>query len=461
MSALRPTAPPAGPVTERGGASAAVVGAGLAGLTAAFRLKQHGWRVTVFEADEVVGGRVRTEHHRGYLLDTGATALAESYDSYLSLVEELGIRDQIVPSSPYIGIYREGRIHHLRLDRVARSGIQTRLLSPKAKLRSLRLGLDVGRAKLKGRLDYSDMRKAAPLDTESARDYARRVLGNELAEYLCEPVTRMMLIADGDDVSVVELFSGLANIFSSKICSLRGGQGRLPRLLAEGLDVRLGSTVRLVADAGDRVQVTSPNAKGEDRTEEFDACVISAPLFEATRICPDRASILGPLNEALGYTQCLSVAVATTAPPESPALVIELPPSEDATIALMFLNHNKSADRVPIGRGLIECCWEASASQEAFEDPDSAIADRTIKSVVRVFPELRGAVEFTHVTRWRSALPRTRIGAYKLIGEFNARIDTGSRIQFAADYMSAAGQNTAVEFGNRAAEALTRARLRS
>ena len=74
--------------------------------------------------------------------------------------------------------------------------------------------------------------------------------------------------------------------------------------------------------------------------------------------------------------------------------------------------------------------------------------------MLRVFPELRDRVEFTEVTRWPAALPHTRIGAYKQIGEFNEQIDPRDRIQFAADYMSAAGQNTAVEFGNRAAAAL-------
>ena len=62
-----------------------------------------------------------------------------------------------------------------------------------------------------------------------------------------------------------------------------------------------------------------------------------------------------------------------------------------------------------------------------------------------------GYVDFTHVTRWRRALPFTRIGSYRQIGTLNAALDPRSRIQYAADFMSAAGQNTAVEFGNRAA----------
>jgi oxygen-dependent protoporphyrinogen oxidase len=287
-----------------------------------------------------------------------------------------------------------------------------------------------------------------------------RVLGAELSEYLSEPVVRMMLIADGDQVSVVELFSGLANIFSSRICSLRGGQGRLPQLLAQALDVRLSSPVRQVSDRGDDVEVAWKTPEAERSTGRFDGCVISAPLPVAAEICPDRSSVLGPLNRALGYTKCLSVAVATRVQPVTPALVVELPPREDPTVALMFLNHNKSPDRAPPGRGLFECCWEDRASHASFEAGDEEIAARTLRSVLRVFPELHDQIEFTHVTRWARALPHTRIGAYRLIGELNARIDPNSKIQFAADYMSAAGQNTAVAFGTRAAQALIDARSR-
>jgi oxygen-dependent protoporphyrinogen oxidase len=435
----------------------AVVGAGLSGLTAAYRLQQAGWEVTVLESEAVAGGRVQTVEMDAYLIDTAATALGESYDAYFSLARELGIGDEIVPASPHFGIYRAGKIHLLRLDRMAVSALTTKLLSPAAKLRALRLAFDVARAKARGWLDYSDMRKAAPLDTESAEDYALRALNPELGSYLCEPIVRMMLIADADAVSRVELFSGIANIFVSRIYALRGGQGRLPQLLADRVGVRVGAPVELVGDAGDHVEVTYRDAQGAIREQGFDACVIACPLPAAAAICPDRSSLLGPLNEAMGYTQCITVAVATSVEPESPAMVVDMPRTEDEAVALMFLDHNKCRDRAPAGRGLIGCCWEARASSAMFEAPDEQIVERTLQSVFRVFGELRGKVEFTHVTRWARALPHTQIGAYRQIGEFNAALDPRSRIQFAADYMSAAGQNTAVEFGNRAAATLERA----
>src|SRR4030081_3226168 len=71
-----------------------VVGAGLAGLCAAYRLREAGKRVIVIEARPVPGGRVRTL--RGYFDDgiyaeLGAARVAESHEYVLNWVNDLGL----------------------------------------------------------------------------------------------------------------------------------------------------------------------------------------------------------------------------------------------------------------------------------------------------------------------------------------------------------------------------------
>ncbi len=51
--------------------TAAVVGSGCAGLAAAHALCKLGWRVTVFEADEHVGGHAHTRSVEGTPVDVG------------------------------------------------------------------------------------------------------------------------------------------------------------------------------------------------------------------------------------------------------------------------------------------------------------------------------------------------------------------------------------------------------
>ncbi len=56
-----------------------IIGAGLAGLTAAITLKKAGHEVLIVEADDDVGGRVRTDQHEGFLLDRGFQILLTGY----------------------------------------------------------------------------------------------------------------------------------------------------------------------------------------------------------------------------------------------------------------------------------------------------------------------------------------------------------------------------------------------
>ena len=56
-----------------------IVGAGLAGLCCARRLQEKGISFQILEASDGIGGRVRTDHLDGFLLDRGFQVLLEGY----------------------------------------------------------------------------------------------------------------------------------------------------------------------------------------------------------------------------------------------------------------------------------------------------------------------------------------------------------------------------------------------
>ena len=66
---------------------AVVVGAGLAGLAAARQIKSHGRSVVVIEAQDGVGGRVRTDKVDGFLLDRGFQVLLTAYPELKTQVD--------------------------------------------------------------------------------------------------------------------------------------------------------------------------------------------------------------------------------------------------------------------------------------------------------------------------------------------------------------------------------------
>jgi phytoene dehydrogenase-like protein len=68
-----------------------VIGAGIAGLTAAIYLAREGRSVTVFEQSSTVGGRARTLHTNGFYFNQGPHALYLS-GAGAKILEEIGVR---------------------------------------------------------------------------------------------------------------------------------------------------------------------------------------------------------------------------------------------------------------------------------------------------------------------------------------------------------------------------------
>jgi protoporphyrinogen oxidase len=82
--------PPSRPIERlRPGDHVVVAGAGPAGLTAAYLLTKKGYRVTVFEADDMVGGISRTAQYRGFRFDIGGHRFFTKIQPVIDLWDEI------------------------------------------------------------------------------------------------------------------------------------------------------------------------------------------------------------------------------------------------------------------------------------------------------------------------------------------------------------------------------------
>ncbi|NOZ79167.1 MAG: NAD(P)/FAD-dependent oxidoreductase [Acidobacteria bacterium] len=91
-------------------ASITVVGAGIAGLTAAWRLSQAGYRVTVFERDAVAGGLAQTFDASGEPLEVFYHHLFTSDTAYVELARELGLEHTIAWLPSRMGMWSDKRL---------------------------------------------------------------------------------------------------------------------------------------------------------------------------------------------------------------------------------------------------------------------------------------------------------------------------------------------------------------
>lgn len=80
--------------------SVAIIGGGITGLTAAFRLEQKGIPVALYEANNRVGGVIESIREEGYLAEFGPNTLLETSPNIMELIRAAGLEERCWHSNP-------------------------------------------------------------------------------------------------------------------------------------------------------------------------------------------------------------------------------------------------------------------------------------------------------------------------------------------------------------------------
>jgi protoporphyrinogen/coproporphyrinogen III oxidase len=431
------------------GDRAIVVGAGIAGLTAAFRLRRAGYEVTVYESTHLVGGRMSTRERDGHYMDLAATALSTKYEAMLTLAADVGIADRIVGSSDIVAIPRNGELQRIRSSS-SRDLLTTKVLPWWPKLRALGLLPDVRRVARS--YEWHDMGAAAFADVETAAEWVSRKAHPEVDAAVTNALMRGGYLASSTTMSVLDLHFLINGFFGADLFSFARGVGTLPEALAGHVDLRLGHVVSHVEEdgAGVRVAVT-PDGQSE-RVEEASVCVVAVPAPLMYELYPQLPGEQAEIVSRADYVPVTVVKLGLDAPPDESAMFIALPERESPDLGALFLEHVKCPDRSPAGRGQVGAYWDGRWSAEHRDSPDEDIVADTLAAVSAYLPGVEDAVEFTEVVRWQEGLLNSRPGSYRGLHRVAAAQDQARRVFLAGDYFGGPSTNAALCSGEKAAE---------
>ncbi|MGB8360986.1 MAG: NAD(P)/FAD-dependent oxidoreductase [Acidimicrobiia bacterium] len=262
-----------------------VVGAGLAGLTAATRLQGHGLEVTVLEARDRVGGRVWSKRlDNGAIVELGGEWIDSSHRQLRLLADDLGVRmidtGQDFTTRDLIGSEPIPGIEHSRL-----AGVLFDVIEATS-------GEELNRTTIADLLDYID-------DAGSAM----KVLRSRLEGTFGVPLTEAA-------ASDLDAEFGLKQ--ASTYLRVDGGNDRLASEMAARLEVRLGVPVNGVRQGG-----ASVAALCGETTHEGDYMVLAVPLpqLRGPRFLENAPDPLHEAIDGLGMGTAAKVAVATIGEP--------------------------------------------------------------------------------------------------------------------------------------------------
>ena len=275
---------------------AVVVGGGVSGVAAAWYLRDAGWRVTIVEAANRLGGRAAAVRMGEREVTLGGKNIGRRYDRVRKFVEAHGPADY----EPF----------GINSSRVTPRGLRT--VDSSRRLHSL-----LGLVRENSVVDVVRLARWArhvsrePADRWADSPFFERVAGSSgdavLADAigpralatLVRPLTVRMNGAEPDEALLSAFGSNLGTLLDT-FDQLRDGFGPVLDRFASTVECRLSSEVAGTAARGGRrvVEVDGPSGRSEI---EADAVVVAVPAFAAAPLVRDESPSLGRALDTVRY----------------------------------------------------------------------------------------------------------------------------------------------------------------
>ena len=384
----------------------AVVGGGVAGLTAAYELGRAGADVLLLEGSDRLGGKLRLAEVDGITLDVGAEALLARRPEATDLCAEIGLGDAIVhPATLSAAIWTRDAL---------------RPMPPTV----MGIPADVDALMASGIVERPPVSRPAPVPTDdvSVGEFVRARVGDEVLERLVEPLLGGVYAGHADALSLAaagpsilalgeDLLAGAAAAVANPVAGpvfagLRGGVGRLPSALAEasGAEIRTGAVVRDIERTGSGWLITLA-----DGHERVDGVVMAAPAPASARllagVAPEAAFELADLT----YASMAIVTFVVDGDVELTGSGFLVPPIDRTAIKGSTFSSQKWSWLAESGRTVLRASVGRAGDTALLHLDDASVAEAALADLRSAIGHLPEPAQW-HVQRWGGALPQYEVG---------------------------------------------------
>ena len=379
-----------------------VIGAGLAGLSAALTLQDAGAEVTVLESSDRAGGRVASDLIDGFILDRGFQLLNLNYPE----VKRWGINQELD--------FRQAP----RSVRVSFDSDYVSLGDPRSDFFPV---FSTKTGSLPSKLSFIKYLLSKPLQTESVEAQLLRCGTADLYQKVLKPFLQGVFLADPARVSAVVGREIIGSFISGRSGIPADGVGALPLALAKRVkNLHLNTRVEAIRD---KTVITS---NGEFQTEKI---ILATDLTTAGQLLG--SDQVNPLLSSITWYHATD-----KAPTETAQLVLDSQHRGPAVNSIVI--SNLSSKYAPKGQSLISSTTISHASESEVR-----------RHLALMWGTNTGDWRFLAKYEIHSALPLFAPGADRANS-----LRVSENVYRAGDYLTAPSQNGALLSGRLAAEEL-------
>jgi protoporphyrinogen/coproporphyrinogen III oxidase len=426
-----------------------VVGGGIAGLAAAFFLRDKPFQVTVLEGAPRLGGKLAVSGIAGVGVDEGAEALLTRRPEGTGLIEAVGLADRLVwPGTTAAQIWTRGELHPLPrrqvmgvpadLDELARTGLVSA----------------GGMARARRDLDLPAARRDGDVPVAG---YVGSRFGHEVVDRLVDPLLGGVYAGRSEELSFEATLPALASesrrhsslaaaagaLTSAEpaaspgpaaapappvFTTLAAGLGTLPAAVAaaSGASVRTTAMVRGLSRTGSGWRLTLGSAHDEECLTA-DAVVLAVPAGPTARLLASlpgaSAAVTGLREISYASMAIVTLAYPAAAFPRPPAGSGYLVPAVDGrpVKAVTFSSVKWPHLREATGLVFVRCSLGRIGEEALLQTDDAGLAALAARDLAAA-TGVRGAPAATRVSRWGGGLPQYTVGHLGRVAAIRASV---------------------------------------
>ncbi|MAG16762.1 MAG: protoporphyrinogen oxidase [Phycisphaerae bacterium] len=460
-----------------------IVGAGISGLSAAYRLRElaaeTGQRLelTLLESSDRAGGTIGTIRHNGFLIESGPDQFVAAKPGVVSLANRLGVASEILtPRDEY------ARVLVARGDRLTPLPEGFALLAPARFWPVVRSPLFSWRGKC--RMAFEPLVRPRQSDEdESIASFVTRRLGPEVLQRAVQPLVgsvyggdarHISLAATAPQFAAMERSHGsLARAFRRQRAAQRRdddrraggarygmfatfklGMSTLPDALAKSLGgaCRFGVRVTAVQRRDRGWSVT----QSDGQTIDANGVILAGPAHGAAALVRSTDPHLADDLAAAPYRSTVVVHLAYPReaighPLNAFGLVVADDQPGELTAA-SFCNV-KYEGRAPRGRVLLRACLGARRDAQLLEREDSQLVDAAVRDLTPLL-RIAGEPRLATVHRHRNAMSQYHVGHLQRVAVIRRRATRQPGLALAGNGYGGAGIADCITTGEQAATEL-------
>ena len=420
-----------------------IIGGGIGGLAAAWRLQQRGYDVHVYDANPHWGGVTETAEEHECILELGPDSIIRSKPAAMQLIKELGIEDQVqdtvehnrqaliargnklIPVPPGLYLMAPGKIWPF---------VWSPIVSFAGKFRML--------------LDMVLPRSKQDHD-ESLADFVRRRLGKEALERIAQPMVGGIYTADPEQLSLracmpqfIEMEREHRSLIRAMMkrgkaakqhssgpryglfISLKGGLQALAKRIIQDLpaeNLHNNCPVQQIARIDEQWQILLENGE----TSSSDLLCLCGPAHTHSALLNKHNPALSEALDGIPYADVATINIGFNSadiPPVPAASGFVIPAIEHRSLIACTFSSNKYAGRCPDNTTVLRAFVGGALQAKQLEKSDAEIV-QAVLSDLKDLCKISADPTFVKVQRYTKAMAQPTIGHLERVQNIRALCD--------------------------------------